>query len=148
MEIFNYKTTAIPMTNLENLKEQKTVSFDQEKSQPSEVLAEYENEDGMDKKKPQVSITASGPVTGTNTALSFAKQMKTESEYKTVFIQSPTFTSHYTKAKRILSHVSSYTEQESILQYKLAEQNRAQDALMLFLKSLALRSASLKLKML
>lgn len=148
MEIFNYKTTAIPMTNLENLKEQKTVSFDQEKSQPSEVLAEYENEDGMDKKKPQVSITASGPVTGTNTALSFAKQMKTESEYKTVFIQSPTFTSYYTKAKRILSHVSSYTEQESILQYKLAEQNRAQDALMLFLKSLALRSASLKLKML
>lgn len=30
------------MINLEILKEQKTVSFDQEKSQPSEVLTEYE----------------------------------------------------------------------------------------------------------
>lgn len=97
-------------------------------------------------KKPQVSITASGPVTGTNTAVSFAKRMKSESEYETVFIESPTLTSYYTEAKRTLSHTSSHTEQESILQYKLTQQKRAQDVLILFQKSLALRSASLKIK--
>lgn len=63
MENFNSKTTAIPMTDSLILKEQKTVLFYQEISQSSEVREEYENEDGMDNKKPHVSITASGPVT-------------------------------------------------------------------------------------
>lgn len=85
------------MTKLEILKEQKTVSFDQEKPPPSEVLTEYENEGEMDK-KPGINHS-SGPVTGTNSALSFAKRMKTESECETVVIESSTFASHYTKAK-------------------------------------------------
>lgn len=106
------------------------MSFYQEKSQPSEVLEEYENGDGMDSKKPHISITALGPVTGTNTAISFMEQMKVDSEYKTILIESPTFTSYYTKAKR--THVSSYSEQESILQYKLTEVKRVQDVLTLF----------------
>lgn len=52
------------------------VSFYQQKTRPSEALAEYENRDGVDNKKPNVSITASESVTGISTAISLMEQME------------------------------------------------------------------------
>lgn len=85
----------------------------------------------MDNRKPHVSITASEPVTRINSAISFTKQMKMESEYETVVIGRESYT-YLILHKSTPSHVSSYTDQESALQYKLTELKRVQDVLILF----------------
>lgn len=78
MKTFRNEITKLHITNLENLNQWEFVSFYQQNN--SKVLAEYENRDGVDNKKPNVSITASGSVTGISTAISLMEQMEMDSE--------------------------------------------------------------------
>lgn len=78
MKTFRNKITKLHFTNLEILKEWEFVSFYQQKTWPSEVIDEYENRDGVDNKKPNVSII--GSVIGISMAISLMEQMEMGSE--------------------------------------------------------------------
>lgn len=78
MKTFRNKITKLHITNLEILNEWEFVSFYQQKTWPSEVLGKYENRDGVDNKKPNVSIIVS--VIGIRMAISLMEQMEMDSE--------------------------------------------------------------------